>query len=176
MKTAYFTMDTPSVDIVNSEEFQNLINFYTVEYQRVNTKGNRSLYLAIIKNESLLFSQENVPSIFEAFANFNPICIGVVDIDGVPMGLTYNPPQYQYSEGDEEGELVVEEHLSGEIAFPFNIGELMSILPPKLEYTYDNDGNILTTTEVPHTEPHLPIIPAGWKKPNWALIQKYINK
>lgn len=165
MKAAYFTLDIPTFSTeAESEAFYNLVNNYTVEFVRILEKGNRGLYLGIIRDESYLFAQDdgegNVrPSIFEMFSTLNPIIIGVSDKDGVPFGQKY---EVTY---DEDGNILTEAY-TGTPHFPINIPELMAYLPPI--NVYDVDGNLVSST--PRTEPWLPRIPAGWKKPRLDLL------
>ena len=188
-------MDIPPQQVTESEEFQQLLRKYTLEYQKVSEKGTRGLYLIIMRDDKYLF-QTDEPSVFQAFGQFNPICIGVVNKDGIPYGLEL--VKVSDAVYDEEDNLITEaeyelqrKQVTVEIEpateetegvyetqphpiFELNIAELMSNLPPKFEYEYNEAGEVINTTQVAHTEPFLPIIPSGWKKPDWELISKYI--
>ena len=186
-------MDIPPQQVTESEEFQQLLRKYTLEYQKVSEKGTRGLYLIIMRDDKYLFETDE-PSVFQAFGQFNPICIGVVGKDGTPYGLQIT--QISPAEYDEEGNLTKEaeyelqrKQVTVEIEpateetegvyetqphpiFELNIAELMSNLPPKIIY---NEEGEMVGTEL-YTEPYLPVIPAGWERPDLGLIERYLNK
>jgi hypothetical protein len=165
MKTAYIIYDIPQFQSQEqAEEFYRQVSELTIEFQTVNDKEGRRMSLVIIRED------ENIAPAFELFSFLNPVILGVVDPKGIPMGQTYVPAIYTYDEETEESTLIEAEHLEGEAEYPFNIPALMEMLPPKIVYTYGEGGEVLSSEEVPHTVPYLPIVPAGWDKPRLDLI------
>ena len=190
MLAGYITMDIPPIEVVNSADFEAILRTYTLEYTKVLEKGKRGLYLIIMRNESCLFETDK-PSVFQIFAKYKPKVICIINTKGVPYG--FKKVKVTDAELDEEGNITKDavwelQHIQERIelvppeldeegntikegeyefrnipCFEINIPELMSFLPPKI--VYDEKGEIIETTT--HTEPFLPIVPAGWDKPYW---------
>lgn len=189
MKAAYFSMDTPPTQVTDSEQFQQLINFYTIEWNRVIEKGTRSLYMGIIGQESYFFPSNTIPSIFQVFAQYNPHLIWAWDEEGTPMGTLK-----RYNENGEK-------YYDNYPTFDFDDTDLLSFISPKIthiyeeeqfEYTYevqvehineldeieiitetrtatDVRYNIVDTIETEVTVPYFPNLPNGWTPP--AIIK-----
>lgn len=149
--------------VEQTEEYRELLSQlmkeYLMEFSYISAINDRELYYVVLRDANRIEDREveieNGSTITQiglltVMTSRNPEVLGVWDIEGTPLGQTKNITPATY---DEEGEQLMEEIITydGSPTYPFNKSLYMPYMADI--NTYDEEGNILTSTRPTEPKP-----------------------
>lgn len=162
--SGYFLLNKVEITEEYEEQLNELKKSYLIEWELLKTINNRELYLGVLRDESKLEDQTDEEGnitlgLFTVMSSRKPEVLGIWKMDGTPLGQNKKIIPAEYN----EDELITEQIITyqGNATYPFK----KSVYLPYMDdvNTYDNEGNVLTSTRP--TEPKPIRLFSGFKSP-----------